>query len=166
MGQIAGSLPSSVILTAAQIAQIQAAVDSYNAIIAVEAQSHGAALVNIHGILNLIQAWGVVENGQRLTTDFLGGIFSLDGVHPTNTGYAIVANAFGLTVTGSNCQIPGRSSPAVLHPPGSTKHFVFTAKAFFVSWSGREDGNSTTASYGLRGPSIRMRFGNSSSNHS
>jgi len=29
-----------------------------------------------------------------LTTDFLGGMFSLDGVHPTNTGYAIVANAF------------------------------------------------------------------------
>ena len=67
-GQIAGPLPSSVILTAAQIAQIQAAVNSYNAIIAVEAQSHGAALVNIHGILNLIQARGVVENGQRSTT--------------------------------------------------------------------------------------------------
>jgi hypothetical protein len=42
MGQIASPLPSSVILTAAQIAQIQATVDSYNAIIAVEAQSHGA----------------------------------------------------------------------------------------------------------------------------
>jgi hypothetical protein len=94
MGQIAGPLPSSVILTAVQIAQIQAAVTSYNAIIAAEAQSHGAALVDVHGILNLIQARGVVENGQRLTTDFLGGIFSLDGVHLTNTGYAIVANAF------------------------------------------------------------------------
>ncbi len=94
MGQMAGPLPSSVVLTAAQIAQIEAAVDSYNAIIAAEAQSHGAALVDIHGILNLIHARGVVENGQRLTTDFLGGLFSLDGVHPTNTGYAIVADEF------------------------------------------------------------------------
>jgi len=93
-GQIAGPLPSSVILNAAQIGQIQTAVSSYNAIIAAEAKSHGAALVDIHQILNLIQARGVVANGQRLTTDFLGGIFSLDGVHPTNTGYAIVANAF------------------------------------------------------------------------
>jgi len=93
-GQIAGPLPSSVILNAAQIGQIQTAVSSYNAIIAAEAKSHGAALVDIHRILNLIQARGVVANGQRLTTDFLGGIFSLDGVHPTNTGYAIVANAF------------------------------------------------------------------------
>ncbi len=31
-------------------------------------------------------------NGQRLTTDFLGGIISLDGIHPTNTGWALVAN--------------------------------------------------------------------------
>ena len=94
MGQIAGPLPSSVVLTAAQIALIEAAVNSYNAIIFAEAQSHGAALVDIHGILNLIRARGVVENGQRLTTDFLGGVFSLDGVHPTNTGYAIVADEF------------------------------------------------------------------------
>ncbi len=41
-----------------------------------------------------IQDKGFVAGGQRLTTDFLGGIFSLDGVHPTNTGYAIIANAF------------------------------------------------------------------------
>jgi hypothetical protein len=94
MGKIAGPLPSSVILTAAQIAQIDAAVNSYNAIIASEAQSHGAALVDIHGLLDLIHAHGVVENGQRLTSDFLGGVFSLDGVHPTNTGYAIVADEF------------------------------------------------------------------------
>lgn len=89
-----GPLPSSVMLRAAQIAQIQAAVDSYNAVIAAEARSHGAALVDIHGILNLIHSKGVVENGQRLTTDFLGGLFSLDGVHPTKTGYAIIANQF------------------------------------------------------------------------
>ena len=25
---------------------------------------------------------------------FLGGFFSLDGIHPTNTGYAVVANTF------------------------------------------------------------------------
>jgi hypothetical protein len=33
-------------------------------------------------------------NGEILTTEFLGGIFSLDGVHPTNTGYGVIANAF------------------------------------------------------------------------
>src|SRR5260370_9223082 len=76
MGQMPGPLPSKVVLTAAQIAQIEAAVDSYNAIIAAEAESHGAALVDIHGLLNLIHEEGVVENGRLLTTDFLGGGFS------------------------------------------------------------------------------------------
>lgn len=89
-----GPLPDSVVLRAAQVAQIRAAVDSYNMIIAAEAQSHRAALVDIHGLLARIQARGVVVNGKRLTTDFLCGLFSLDGVHPTNTGYAIIANDF------------------------------------------------------------------------
>jgi hypothetical protein len=35
-----------------------------------------------------------VTGGQRLTTAFLGGLFSLDGIHPTDTGYAVIANAF------------------------------------------------------------------------
>jgi hypothetical protein len=29
-----------------------------------------------------------------LTTDYLGGLFSLDGLHPSNTGYGIMANEF------------------------------------------------------------------------
>jgi hypothetical protein len=29
-----------------------------------------------------------------LTTDYLGGIFSLDGIHPTRTAHALIANAF------------------------------------------------------------------------
>ncbi len=37
-----------------------------------------------------------------------GGIFSLDGIHPTNTGYAILANA---TIDVINAAFPG--SPAI-----------------------------------------------------
>ena len=50
--------------------------------------------MDVHTLLLKLQARGYVANGQRLTTDFLGGLFSLDGIHPTNTGYAIVANEF------------------------------------------------------------------------
>src|ERR1035437_1877130 len=39
--------------------------------------------------------------GQRLTTGFMGGLFSLDGIHPTNTGYAIIANEFIKTMNRS-----------------------------------------------------------------
>ena len=77
-----GPLPGDVVLSAAEV------------VIATQARTTGAALVDIHDLLMRIQDKGFVAGGQRLTTDFLGGIFSLDGVHPTNTGYAIIANAF------------------------------------------------------------------------
>ncbi len=89
-----GPLPGNVVLTAAEVVQIRAAVASYNQIIESQARAKGAALVDIHALLNRIHAQGFVIDGHRLTTDFLGGIFSLDGIHPTNTGAAILANAF------------------------------------------------------------------------
>ncbi len=89
-----GPLPANVVLTADGAKQIRTAVDGYNAFIGSEAQAKGAALVDIHELFALVHARGLVVSGQRLTTGFLGGVFSLDGVHPTNTGYAVVANKF------------------------------------------------------------------------
>ena len=89
-----GPLPSNVVLTAAAAQELRAVVDAYNEIIEAEARKHGAAVVYIHRLTNLISKRGIEANGQILTTEYLGGIFSLDGVHPTNTGYAVIANAF------------------------------------------------------------------------
>jgi lysophospholipase L1-like esterase len=93
-----GPLPASVVLTAAGAATIQSAVNAYNDFITLEARANGAALVDIHGLTAELQANGVVEGGQHLTTQFLGGLFSLDGVHPSNTGYALFANEFITTL--------------------------------------------------------------------
>jgi phospholipase/lecithinase/hemolysin len=93
-----GPLPASVVLTAAGAATIQSAVNAYNDFITLEARANGAALVDIHGLTAELQANGVVEGGQHLTTQSLGGLFSLDGVHPSNTGYALFANEFITTL--------------------------------------------------------------------
>ena len=90
----AGPLPANVVLDAGEVAEIRAAIEAYNAFIARKAKQHGAALVDIHATLARIQKRGIVIGGQRLTTAFLGGLFSLDGIHPTNTGYAVIANRF------------------------------------------------------------------------
>ncbi len=90
----AGPLPANVVLDAGEVAEIRAAIAGYNAFIAAKAKQHGAALVDIHAVLDRIRARGIVIGGQRLTTAFLGGLFSLDGIHPTNTGYAVIANRF------------------------------------------------------------------------
>jgi len=89
-----GPLPSNVVLDAAEILNIRSATRAYNDTIANQAAAHGAALVDIASLYNSIKVNGVVEGGQRLTADLFGGIFSLDGIHPTNTGFAIMANEF------------------------------------------------------------------------
>jgi hypothetical protein len=89
-----GPLPGNLVLDAGEVATIRATIDSYNAFIALQAQAHGAALVDIHALTARLHEQGIVSHGQRLTTDFLGGLFSLDGFHPTNTGYGLFANEF------------------------------------------------------------------------
>ena len=89
-----GPLPNGGVLTAAEAAAISARVLEFNSVIAEQAAAHDAVLVDIHSLTDSLRDRGYVVGGQRLTTDFLGGIFSLDAVHPTNTGYAVIANEF------------------------------------------------------------------------
>jgi len=109
MGSSLTVLPDSVpvsyvpiVIRKDTLSQIRAAVLAYNAVIAAEAAAPpGATLVDIYSLINDLAANGVVVGGQKLTTDFMGGLFSLDGVHPTNTGYAIIANEFIKTMNRS-----------------------------------------------------------------
>jgi hypothetical protein len=104
-GQLPGPLPflcpafipgvtaeSPCMLRAGEAAAIRAHLQAYNQIIAASAVQHGAALVDLDALFRALTADGYRVGGQTLTTDFLGGLFSLDGIHPTNTGNAIIAN--------------------------------------------------------------------------
>jgi hypothetical protein len=97
----ASGSPVPIVIRAATLSDIRAHVIEYNAAIAIEAAANGATLVDIYSLINDLAANGVVVGGQKLTTDFMGGLFSLDGVHPTNTGYAIIANEFIKTMNRS-----------------------------------------------------------------
>ena len=89
-----GPLPGAVVLDAGKVVVIRQAIKRFNTIIQTEAEQAGAAVVDIHRLLDRATRQGLLVGDRRLTTDFLGGLFSLDGVHPTNTGYAIIANEF------------------------------------------------------------------------
>jgi hypothetical protein len=81
-------------LTATDAIAYRLAIAAYNITIAIEAAKHKAVLVDIYSLVNELHENGYQAGSKHLTTDFLGGLFSLDGVHPTNTGHAIVANQF------------------------------------------------------------------------
>lgn len=87
-------LSDAAVLTAAEAATVRTNVAAYNQVISQQAQSVGATLVDINTLFSQVAANGITVNGYTGTFSFLGGLFSLDGIHPTNTGYAIVANAF------------------------------------------------------------------------
>ena len=94
MGGSGEPLPADVIRDAGEQAVVRAAIDAYNAAIAATAARHGLAVVDVHAIVTAIAAGGLDVGGERLTTEFLtGGLFSLDGIHPTCKGQGVVANA-------------------------------------------------------------------------
>jgi hypothetical protein len=75
---------------------------------------------------------GIAVNGKTITTAFLGGIFGLDGIHPTNTGYALVANQFiaalntslALSIPPVDVDSVGAKDPLFKLPISSVKHAV------------------------------------------
>ena len=82
------------ILTAVEVAAIEAKIELYNDAIASEVDFYAnATLVDIRGFFNDVDPFTIVD-GQFLGTNYLGGIFSLDGIHPTFTAYALIADEF------------------------------------------------------------------------
>jgi GDSL-like Lipase/Acylhydrolase len=95
------------LLTAAETATVQQTVLAYNSVIAQQASANSATLVDLHAATSYLQQHPPVINGYTINFGFLGGFFSLDGIHPTNTGYAITANAFIQTMNAAlNKSIP------------------------------------------------------------
>jgi len=106
------SIPCFV--TFAQGAQVRLVTIGLNAIIALQALAHGAVVVDLFSLIDNLHTHGYKIGGTTLTTDFLGGLFSLDGLHPTNTGYAIMANQFIQTMNGAfRTAIPLANVPQV-----------------------------------------------------
>ena len=81
------------VLTAAERLTVQDMIASYNQVIQQEVSAAGGTLVDMHAYFATL-ASGLMIDGQNATTAFLGGLFGLDGIHPTNTGYALLANQF------------------------------------------------------------------------
>jgi hypothetical protein len=81
------------VLTAAERLTVQTMIASYDQVIQQEVSAAGGTLVDLHAYFATL-ASGLTIDGQIATTAFLGGLFGLDGIHPTNTGYALLANQF------------------------------------------------------------------------
>jgi lysophospholipase L1-like esterase len=118
-----GGTPCKVTAFEADLAR--QGIRQLNNIIALQTAMHGATLVDVFSLFDSIYSNGYQVNNVTLTADFLGGLFSLDGLHPSNTGYAVMANEFikginqslGTTYRLADVAAIARRDPLVLNRP-------------------------------------------------
>lgn len=114
LGGTGQPLSDAVVLSAAEIATINARVAAFNNIIRSEATRVNAAHVDMNAVFRQVATEGINVGGITFTENFLtGGIFSYDGVHPNAFGYAYVANLF---IDAINEQFEGEIPLVNLYP--------------------------------------------------
>lgn len=148
-GKQAPPITDSGFLSAAEVVEVQNMVLAYNQVIQQQVSAVGATLVDIHSVFENAATKGVTVNGYTATFGYLGGLFSLDGVHPTNTGYAVLANAFidamntniKTNIQDANLATIASTDPlwtpnliAKYGPPPAIKRHISAAAGQAVSW--------------------------------
>jgi hypothetical protein len=87
-------VPDEYVLDATEIDEITTAIEGYNQTLNSLASQHNLAYVKISSLMEDAKR-GIRIDGVEYTNEFItGGLFSLDGLHLTGQGYAIVANEF------------------------------------------------------------------------
>ncbi|MFT5602196.1 MAG: lysophospholipase L1-like esterase [Flavobacteriales bacterium] len=87
------------VLIPTEITEVKIATDAYNVSIKAIAASKGLAFVDTKVIMDKLSNGGIISNSFTLTSTYVtGGSFSLDGVHPSARGYALIANAFSAAI--------------------------------------------------------------------
>lgn len=118
-------LADNWVLSKDEITEVRNATDAYNATIESVANANGLAFVNAKAIMDKLISGGITANGFTLTSGYVtGGAFSLDGVHPSPRGYALIANEFIKAINakyGSNMKEKDLSNYRILFPanPGA-----------------------------------------------
>jgi len=129
--------PDALVLDPTEQATATASVQAFNSSIATVAAANHAVVVDINGFLGRVLVSGYETAGISFTSAYVsGGMFSLDGIHPTDQGSGVIANQFILAMNaGYGWSIPLvdiASLPALTVPlsKGSNGYPVIPEGAF------------------------------------
>ncbi len=88
-------IPAQYVLDETEINAIKNATIEYNQVISTMAQSFDLALMDANKVFAEASKTGLVYDGVKLQTNYIsGGLNSIDGIHLTPRGNAVVANKF------------------------------------------------------------------------
>lgn len=108
---VAIPLADKWVLTPEEQQAIKTATDAYNVTIESVANANGLAMVDFKSILIEASTTGIASGNYILNTSLVtGGLISLDGVHLTSRGYAVMANEMMRAIDatyGSNFEASG-----------------------------------------------------------
>lgn len=122
----ANPLENNYVLDKDELAIATAAVDQFNTIIKEEAAKLGYAVADVASEFDKIARDGYHAAGESYSFAYIsGGLFSLDGVHPTSRGHGLLANIFLAAMNkayGANIPfVTLPSIPAFAAPSGTAK---------------------------------------------
>lgn len=87
-------LPDRYVLDRNEVQSLRQTITDYNNHIRFKAEQYGLALADMHAYFQNIKD-GILWNGVAVNAAFVsGGFFSLDGFHPHQKGYSLIANEF------------------------------------------------------------------------
>ena len=87
-----GPLPDGCVVAGAAVARISARVGTLNAQIQAVAREQASVVFDLAGLFAQVKRDAVSIGSTRLTADYLGGLFSLNGVYVGAVGHGIIAN--------------------------------------------------------------------------
>ncbi|RLD41949.1 MAG: hypothetical protein DRI89_08490 [Bacteroidetes bacterium] len=88
-------IPDQYVLTVKEIKNVNDATEQFNNIIKQTAQDLNLAFADFNSLMKQMQGTGLVYDGITFTTAFVyGNLFSLDGIHLSPQGNAVVANYY------------------------------------------------------------------------
>ena len=83
------------VLTDSEVNEVKIATDAYNNTIVEVAAKYDLAFIDTKKIMTQLSTSGIRFGNYQMTAAYAtGGAFSLDGVHPSERGYALIANLF------------------------------------------------------------------------
>lgn len=156
------TLSPGVLLYPDEVALIRQRTDDLNAKIESVSSSNGAIVIDTNGIFKQIKANGYQVGGITLTADLLtGGILSYDGAHPSQIGYAIIADEFIKALNaakGTTYERPNLSQALFTPNVPSPSSLVFPPEGFlefsWEAWSNLLSSFSPSAGFEIVAPEL------------
>ncbi|MBI4929683.1 MAG: SGNH/GDSL hydrolase family protein [Bacteroidetes bacterium] len=105
-------MPDQYVLDTSEVKVVNQIIADYNNVITVMAQKYKLALVDMNAYFKKVQT-GIKWDGEDFNAEFVsGGFFSLDGYHPNQKGYVLVANEFIRAINSKyNATVPWVNCP-------------------------------------------------------